>query len=297
GHLAAACTNNRVVDMPHVQVRSCEDAWNDMEKASTEDEFDDFKEHMLEYLKAMRVDRTPIDLSDLEQAFRDNGFRYYIIALKHEATHDKVIVGPNGELDRKYTWALNRTLRPRRTKALAERVARTPEENLEWLKEAGTVCDELRPFCMTCKEKGHTSRTCDIEKDKEELPMVKCINCTSLDHRMRDCPEPRKNFNACRNCGEEGHKSTECEKPRVADESTQCRKCNEMGHFSRDCPTAGGSQEGHRSSDCTNERVMKCRNCDEFGHAAKECSKPRDVTRVKCNNCRESMFTLVRFNQ
>lgn len=41
----------------------------------------------------------------------------------------------------------------------------------------------------------------------------------------------------------------------------------------------------HRKSECPNERVMKCRNCDEIGHLSKECPKPRDYSRVQCNNC------------
>lgn len=122
-----------------------------MRTASEEDDFDGFKEHLLEYLKAMHNEGTPIDLSDLEISFRDNGYRYYILALKTEVTHDKVIVGPNGELDREYTWALYRSYRPRRTKALTGRVAETPADNLQWLKHAGILCDELRPFCLTCK--------------------------------------------------------------------------------------------------------------------------------------------------
>jgi hypothetical protein len=56
-----------------------------------------------------------------------------------------------------------------------------------------------------------------------------------------------------------------------------------------------GREEGHRSSDCTNERVIKCRNCDERGHSGKECPKPRDMARVKCNNCGESEYPAAPF--
>ena len=36
-----------------------------------------------------------------------------------------------------------------------------------------------------------------------------------------------------------------------------------------------------------NERVTKCRNCDEIGHESRDCPKPKDWSRVQCNNCKE----------
>lgn len=55
-------------------------------------------------------------------------------------------------------------------------------------------------------EKGHSKRECEIEQAEDEFERVvlKCGNCSALDHRLRDCPEPRKpdyNPNACKNCG------------------------------------------------------------------------------------------------
>lgn len=46
-------------------------------------------------------------------------------------------------------------------------------------------------------------------------------------------------------------------------------------------------QKGHSKNDCPNEKVLKCRNCDEIGHHSKECPKPRDYSRVQCNNCKQ----------
>ena len=90
--------------------------------------------------------------------------------------------------------------------------------------------------------------SCEFEVPEDgmnEKVVLKCSNCQSLDHRIRDCPEPRKNWDACRNCGEEGHRSTECENPRVASADTECRGCGGNGHFSKDCPerAARGPQE------------------------------------------------------
>lgn len=55
-------------------------------------------------------------------------------------------------------------------------------------------------------EKGHSKRECEAEQAEDEFERVvlKCGNCAALDHRLRDCPEPRKpdyNPNACKNCG------------------------------------------------------------------------------------------------
>lgn len=55
-------------------------------------------------------------------------------------------------------------------------------------------------------EKGHSKRECEVEQAEDEFERVvlKCGNCSALDHRLRDCPEPRKpdyNPNACKNCG------------------------------------------------------------------------------------------------
>ena len=64
-----------------------------------------------------------------------------------------------------------------------------------------------------------------------------------------------------------------------AREPMKCRNCLE---------------EGHKASDCTNERVMICRNCDEPGHSSRECPKPRDYSRIECRQCGEKGHTQVR---
>ncbi|KAL7267497.1 hypothetical protein RUND412_009913 [Rhizina undulata] len=321
-HNAGACEDKRAIDYSHVKDKSVDEAWNCLIKSNQERDFDEFKINLYEYIKAC----PECNLEEIERAFRGSGFHYYLLALvssaqlfyfgirltwslcvqEHEVSYDKTIVGIHGEPNMKYTWSLNRSAKPRRTRVVNNRIAATPEENLARLKVAGNIMDELRPFCHNCKEKGHSGRNCEMDKIEEdrERVVLKCTNCESLDHRIRDCPEPRKVRGAiiCKNCGEEGHKGVDCTeppKPREADENTECRNCNGMGHFSRDCPDRSQredrppqvcfncGQEGHRSSDCTNERVPKCRNCDEWGHTGKECTKPRDITRVKCNKCNE----------
>lgn len=70
-----------------------------------------------------------------------------------EVEYYECIVGPNGESDAKYTWTLNKSPKPRRSRAIAHRMAQTPEENLERLKFAGEVMNETKSFCYSCKRK------------------------------------------------------------------------------------------------------------------------------------------------
>lgn len=112
---------------------------------------------------------------EIETAFRGNDFRYYLFALvcliypvgvhttcanitfsssqERAIEYYECIVGPNGELDAKYTWTLNKAPKPRRSRAVGHRMAKTPEENLERLKFAGEVMNETKPFCYVCKRK------------------------------------------------------------------------------------------------------------------------------------------------
>lgn len=48
---------------------------------------------------------------------------------------------------------------------------------------------------------GHISRSCKEERTERERVEVKCVNCSAVGHRARDCPDPRRDKFACRNCG------------------------------------------------------------------------------------------------
>ncbi|KAE8161535.1 hypothetical protein BDV40DRAFT_267776 [Aspergillus tamarii] len=104
------------------------------------------------------------------------------------------------------------------------------------------------------KEMGHTARGCKEEHVVHERVEVKCVNCSAVGHRARDCTEPRHDRFACRNCGyglslfecmivlltvcrSSEHKAAECPNPRSA-EGVECKRCNEVGHFAKDCPQA-----------------------------------------------------------
>lgn len=112
-------------------------------------------------------------------------------------------------------------------------------------------------------------------RERSDRVEIKCVNCDQPGHRVRDCPEPRKDRFACRNCGQSGHKASECTEPRSAD-NVECRHCNEKGHFAKDCPT---------------KPLETCRNCGEEGHRSKECTNAPNPAMMQCRNCDESMFT------
>lgn len=100
---------------------------------------------------------------------------------------------------------------------------------------------------------GHIARSCKEERSLIERVEVKCVNCSAVGHRARDCPEPRRDQFACRNCGYDTtplpvltsihwmctssirllitrrspeHKASECPNPRTSD-GVECRRCNE----------------------------------------------------------------------
>ncbi|RPA96535.1 hypothetical protein L873DRAFT_1216256 [Choiromyces venosus 120613-1] len=77
GHYTAECTNPRKLDLSHIVDRSQEEAWDLMTKANDAKDFDSFKQHMLEYLKASPGTK----LDEIEKAMRTQGFNYWIYAL------------------------------------------------------------------------------------------------------------------------------------------------------------------------------------------------------------------------
>lgn len=193
---------------------------------------------MLEYIRACPGAK----FDELESSFRRLGWNYYLYALvcppknnlliillniqhvqTREPEYHECIVGPNGELDAKYVWTLNKSPKPRRSKAIKDRMDPTAEGNLARLAFAGEIMPETKSFCHTCRGKrglreiyaytnfiliivkGHSKRGCEVEvpeRDRERV-VLKCGNCDALDHRLRDCTLPRKpdyNPMECKNC-------------------------------------------------------------------------------------------------
>jgi hypothetical protein len=149
----AECKNPRKMDYSHVKSMEVEEAWALMARASEEDDMDDFKEHLMEYIKAMGKNGDPVTMDQLEMGFRANSIRYYLQSLTTEVSFDKAIVGPSGQSGFEYTWMIARSERPTRSKALKNRLAASPEENLDRLAKAGTLVHELGPYCFACRGK------------------------------------------------------------------------------------------------------------------------------------------------
>ncbi|KAH0615334.1 uncharacterized protein H6S33_000970 [Morchella sextelata] len=292
GHLANDCTNNRYIDNSGVLEKSAEEAWEGMTLANEEDDFDAFKTCMLEYIKACPGAK----FNELESSFRSSRWNFYLYALTREPEYYECIVGPNGELDAKYVWTLNRSPKPRRSKAIKDRMDPTAEGNLARLEFAGEIMPETKPFCHTCRAREAARLRplrgiVNVSFSNAEIATLLTIVYAIVPYHANQPITPWNARIAMKKVTK--HQIAQCH-------ALQMRTPNAAsatkGHFSRECPQGGGGgpqvcfncgQEGHRSSDCTNEKVIKCRNCDVFGHSARDCPMPRDISRIKCNNCGE----------
>lgn len=207
---------------------------------------------------------------------------------EQEIPDTMTIVAPSGKTGCKYTISFQFGLKSRR-KRMEDKWPQSEEENLERLKDAGFVMDNLITKCRNCGGKcdfraistmltyvelGHSSKACKEEKQVVAKEAHTCAICRQEGHFARDCTEIRVDPHACRNCKKPGHKKEDCPEPPDAS-NVECRKCNQMGHFSRDCPNVESQPRG-------------CRNCGEEGHMAKECEKPKNPDNVTCRNCEKS---------
>ncbi|KAK3069636.1 hypothetical protein LTR53_011880 [Teratosphaeriaceae sp. CCFEE 6253] len=76
-------------------------------------------------------------------------------------------------------------------------------------------------------------------------------------------PNAPAGSNACFNCGQDGHRSSECTNERVERE------------FTGDCRIC--SKPGHRAADCPDGEPMLCKACKQMGHKASECTMSRMI--------------------
>jgi hypothetical protein len=252
-----------------------------------------------------------VELHEIEEILRSDNMNVHLIAQVKEVPDTMTIVDLQGRGNRKYVVGFYFSAEPRR-RAIKASWPKSPEENIERLKEAGLVMDAFKMKCIKCKgrpflpsiflhranrvtEFGHIAKKCTAEAITEpDRPKIECINCREEGHRARDCPKERFDPTLCHNCKQSGHKSSDCTEPRDIG-NIECRKCNQIGHFSRDCPSANDvdrachncGEEGHFSKDCEKPYVMKCRNCDQEGHIARDCSEPKNKLKNQCRNCDE----------
>ena len=141
------------------------------------------------------------------------------------------LINLQGKLNCKYVVGFYFSHKPQRA-TLRERWPQSVEENLVRLEDAGLPYDRQIPKCSNCggkqnnpgpglgprkgrsseseskltrdgkiKEMGHISRSCKEDRALIERVEVKCVNCSAVGHRARDCAEPRRDQFACRNCG------------------------------------------------------------------------------------------------
>ncbi|MCJ1353730.1 MAG: hypothetical protein MMC33_003717 [Icmadophila ericetorum] len=302
GHRALECKEKRAKDFSNVEEATPEDAWAMIKVADETDndfggvDLDAMKKAIQVYVKA-QPDAT---FAQIELGFRAQEFRTYLIAVQKEKVDNITIVDLQGEIDKTYQISFQLSEKPRRRND-RQGWPKTPEENLERLKDAGFPEERHVPRCANCGQLGHTKKACPEELIEKEKVEDTCMNCKGKGHQMRNCPEARIDHNLCRNCKQPGHKSNECTEPRSA-EGVECKKCKEMGHFAKDCPkdtrqcrNCGG--EGHVSKDCDQPRNMDnviCRNCEKSGHLSKECTEPKDWSKVQCQNCKKMGHTVKR---
>lgn len=72
------------------------------------------------------------------------------------------------------------------------------KKTMQFRSDDGQSANSGREYA---KEMGHIARSCKEERAPVERVEVKCVNCSAVGHRARDCPEPRRDQFACRNCG------------------------------------------------------------------------------------------------
>jgi hypothetical protein len=176
---------------------SPDDAWEEIKAAVKDRELDDAKAAVQTYLKAA-PDTTYVQL---EEAFRNQDVGLFLIAIeKPYLATTMTNMDLQGNMDKKYTvtYRFSPTApRPREREVWPK----TPEKNMERLKDAGEVVDRGLPKCNNCNELGHISKQCTEEKrETNTVTVIKCYNCDGEGHRVRDCPTPRVDKFACKNC-------------------------------------------------------------------------------------------------
>lgn len=151
--------------------------------AVKEREIDDVKEAVQVYVKSS----PETTFADLEQAFRDQDVKLWLIAIEKPLSSTLTNMNLQGQLEKKYTVTYRFQWNPPRPRD-RQVWPKDVEENLERLKDAGEVAGRGLPKCRRCNELGHTTKACTEEKaEPENVHDIKCYNCDSVGHRVRDC--------------------------------------------------------------------------------------------------------------
>lgn len=186
GHFRASCEKPRKIDREHVADVSPEDAWEKIKEAVADNDIDDAKDAVQEYVKAL--DGTPT-YKDIQIGLIDSGINLWFIPLERELIGAFTNMDLQGNVDKKYTVSYrfsDKPARPRERQGWPE----TRDEILSRLDDAGDRVDSLKQRCFNCNEFGHSSKTCPEPKRERVEEAILCNNCQGEGHRQRDCKMP-----------------------------------------------------------------------------------------------------------
>ncbi|KAI0903285.1 hypothetical protein F4823DRAFT_619193 [Ustulina deusta] len=183
GHTIVECKNPRKIDRSHVEEVHAEAAWSKLIEGVQENDLDDVKEAIQQYVKAC-PDTTYIEL---ETAFRTQKIELYLIAMESQAMVPTLTnMDLQGNLDKKYRVNYRFDKNPARPRE-REFWPKDDEENQSRLEDAGEPVNRGLTKCSNCNELGHISKNCPHEKVEKERVTIMCFNCNEPGHRIRDC--------------------------------------------------------------------------------------------------------------
>jgi hypothetical protein len=161
------------------------EAWDAIIEAVSDRDAIEVKTALMAYLKH----HPDLTYLQVEQAFRRQNMKVYIIGLEREIIPTMTLMDLQGNLGKKYYASFRfseKASRPREFEAWPK----TPEENLERLADAGEAVNNFIPRCFNCGELGHITKACEAPKEERAAVTVHCYNCDEDGHRVRDCEFP-----------------------------------------------------------------------------------------------------------